>query len=136
MSKFGNLNRVQLIGRLGQDPEVRYTPSGAAVANFTVATNRSYKDKDGNWQDETDWHKIVVWNKTAEFCKEYVKKGNRVYVEGRLQTRKWTDKDGRDVYTTEVVVFDLQLLESREQQNGHTPEPEPAAVDDKDGLPF
>lgn len=130
------VNKVILVGRLGTDPEVRYTPSGAAVANFNLATNRSVKDKDGNWSDETDWHRIVVWNKTAEFCKEYVKKGNRVYIEGRLQTRSWEDNDGNKRYTTEVVAFDLQLLESvAEKPQKPTEQPEPANVDDDD-VPF
>ncbi len=111
----GSINKVILIGRLGSDPEVRYTPSGAAVANFNVATNRGYKDKEGNWKDETDWHRVVVWNRTAEFCKEYVKKGYRVYVEGRLQTRSWEDQSGQKRFTTEVVALDVQLLESQQQ---------------------
>lgn len=113
----GSINKVILIGRLGSDPEVRYTPSGAAVANFNVATNRGYKDKEGNWKDETDWHRIVVWNRTAEFCKEYVKKGYRVYVEGRLQTRSWEDQSGQKRFTTEVVALDVQLLESQQQNS-------------------
>ncbi len=114
----GSINKVILIGRLGSDPEVRYTPSGAAVANFNVATNRGYKDKEGNWKDETDWHRVVVWNRTAEFCKEYVKKGYRVYVEGRLQTRSWEDQSGQKRFTTEVVALDVQLLESQQQSSG------------------
>lgn len=116
----GSINKVILIGRLGSDPEVRYTPSGAAVANFNVATNRGYKDKEGNWKDETDWHRVVVWNRTAEFCKEYVKKGYRVYVEGRLQTRSWEDQSGQKRFTTEVVALDVQLLESQQQSGAST----------------
>ena len=112
MSK-GTVNKVIIIGRLGSDPEVRCTPSGAAVANFNVATNRSYKDKDGNWQEETDWHRIVLWRRQAEVAKEYARKGSRVYVEGRLQTRSWEDQNGQKRYTTEVVGFDFQLLDSQ-----------------------
>lgn len=109
----GTVNKVIIIGRLGSDPEVRFTPSGAAVANFNVATNRSYKDKDGNWQEETDWHRIVLWRRQAEVAKEYARKGSRVYVEGRLQTRSWEDQNGQKRYTTEVIGFDFQLLESQ-----------------------
>jgi len=111
MSK-GTVNKVILIGRLGQDPEVRYAPSGAAVANFSIATNRGWKNKDGENQEETTWHRIVAWSRLAEFVKEYVKKGNRIYVEGRLQNRSWEDQNGQKRYMTEVVAANIQLLES------------------------
>lgn len=111
----GSINKAIIIGRLGSDPEVRYTPGGAAVANFSVATDRGWKDKDSNWQNETTWHRIVVWNRTADFVKEYVKKGNRVYVEGRIQNRSWEDQNGQKHYVTEIVAFDVQLLESAPQ---------------------
>ena len=105
-----SVNKVILIGNLGKDPEVKYTPSGTAVANFTLATNERYKDKDGQWQDRTEWHNIVAWQRTAEIVGEYLKKGRSVYVEGRLQTRSWDDKDGQKHYKTEIVAQDLVLL--------------------------
>jgi single-strand DNA-binding protein len=99
----GSVNKVILIGNLGRDPEVRYTPSGAAVANFTVATNEAWTDKAGQKQERTEWHRVVVWGKAAENCGEYLSKGRQVYVEGRLQTREWTNKEGAKQFTTEVV---------------------------------
>jgi single-strand DNA-binding protein len=111
MSK-GTVNKVFLIGRLGADPEVRYAPSGSAVANFNLATNRSYKDKEGGVQEQTDWHKIVAWSRLAEFSKQYLHKGMRVYVEGRLQYREWQDQNGVKRYGTDIVVNDIQMLES------------------------
>lgn len=109
----GTVNKVILIGRLGKDPDIRYTPGGSAVANFNIATDRSYKDKNGEWQNETEWHRVVAWTYNAEKAKEYLKKGHRVYVEGRLQTRSWEDQNGQKKYTTEVVVQNMELLESR-----------------------
>ena len=103
------LNKVMLIGHLGKDPELKYTPGGAAVATFSLATNESYKDKDGNQQEKTEWHRLVVWNKQAEIAAEYLKKGQQVFVEGKLQTRTW-DKDGQKHYMTEIVVFNFQML--------------------------
>ncbi len=105
-----SVNKVILVGRLGQNPEVRYTPSGAAVANFSVATNESWTDKSGQKQEKTEWHKIVVWGKTAENCNQFLTKGRQVYVEGRLQTRQWQDKDGQTKYTTEVQAQTVQFL--------------------------
>jgi single-strand DNA-binding protein len=99
----GSVNKVILIGNLGRDPEVRYTPSGSAVANFTVATNEAWTDKAGQKQERTEWHRVVVWGKAAENCGEYLSKGRSVYVEGRLQTREWTNKEGAKQYTTEIV---------------------------------
>jgi len=99
----GSVNKVILIGNLGRDPEVRYTPSGSAVANFTVATNEAWTDKGGQKQERTEWHRVVVWGKAAENCGEYLSKGRSVYVEGRLQTREWTNKEGAKQYTTEIV---------------------------------
>jgi single-strand DNA-binding protein len=101
---------VILVGRLGQNPEVRYTPSGAAVANFSVATNESWTDKSGQKQERTEWHKVVVWGKLAELCGNYLSKGRQVYLEGRLQTRQWQDKDGQTKYTTEVQAQTVQFL--------------------------
>jgi single-strand DNA-binding protein len=105
-----SVNKVILVGRLGQNPEVRYTPSGAAVANFSVATNESWTDKSGQKQERTEWHRIVVWGKLAELCSQYLSKGRQAYVEGRLQTRQWQDKDGQTKYTTEVQAQTVQFL--------------------------
>src|SRR5215469_4555899 len=106
-----SVNKVILIGNLGKDPEVKYTPSGMAVANFTLATNERYKDKEGNWQDKTEWHNLVAFQRTAEIVGEYLKKGRSVYVEGKLQTRSWDDKEsGQKKYRTEILVNDLVLL--------------------------
>ena len=105
-----SVNKVILVGRLGRDPEIRFTSDGQAVANFTLATDESYKDRSGEKQKKTSWHNIVAWQKTAEFLKEYVHKGDLIYVEGRLQTRQWEDKEGTTKYTTEIVVSNLQGL--------------------------
>lgn len=106
----GGVNKVILIGNLGADPEVRFTPGGQAVANFRIATNESWTDKQGQRQERTEWHRIVVWGKLAELCGEYLKKGRQAYVEGRLQTREWTDKEGKKNYTTEIVANTVQFL--------------------------
>ena len=105
-----SVNKVILVGNLGQNPEVRYTPSGAAVANFSLATNESWVDKSGQKQEKTEWHRIVVWGKTAEHCQQYLTKGRQIYLEGRLQTRQWQDKDGQTKYTTEVQAQTVQFL--------------------------
>ncbi|HLJ28054.1 MAG TPA: single-stranded DNA-binding protein [Candidatus Angelobacter sp.] len=109
-----SVNKVILIGNLGKDPEVKYTPSGVAVAKFSIATNERYKDKGGEWQDRTEWHNLVAWQRTAEIVGEYVKKGSKIYIEGRLQTSSWEDKQsGEKKYRTEIVVQDLVLLSGR-----------------------
>ena len=109
-----SVNKVILIGNLGKDPEVKYTPSGTAVAKFSLATNERYKDKAGEWQDRTEWHNIVAWQRTAEIAGEYLKKGRSVYIEGRIQTRSWDDKaSGQKKYITEIVANDLVLLGGR-----------------------
>ena len=116
------INKVILIGNLGQDPDIRYTPSGAAVVNMSIATDESYKDKGGQLVDKTEWHKVVVFGKLAEICGQYLKKGSKIYVEGKLQTRKWTNKEGHDVYTTEVVLDingQMQMLDGK--QDGQQP---------------
>ncbi len=114
-----SLNRVQLIGNLGKDPEIKYTPSGTAVAKLTIATNERYKDKGGEWQDRTEWHNVVLWQRLAEIAGEYLKKGGKVYIEGRLQTRSWDDKQtGQKKYMTEVVASDLILLSGRGEGGG------------------
>ena len=97
------VNKVILIGNLGQDPELRSTPSGQSVATLRLATQERVKDKDGNWTDRTEWHNVVVWGRTAENVNQYCKKGKQIYVEGRLQTRKWQDKEGKDRYTTDEI---------------------------------
>src|SRR3954469_2204791 len=99
----GSVNKVILVGNLGRDPEVRYTPSGQSVANFTVATNEAWTDKSGQKQERTEWHRVVVWGKAAENCGEYLSKGRQVFIDGRLQTREWTNKEGAKQYTTEIV---------------------------------
>lgn len=110
------VNKVILVGNLGKDPEVRYSPNGSAVANATLATSESWKDKStGEKQEKTEWHRLVFFARLAEIAGEYLKKGSQIYVEGRLQTRKWQDKQGADHYTTEIVVNDLQMLGGRAQ---------------------
>ena len=109
-----SLNRVMLIGNLGKDPELRYTTSGVAVATFSLATNESWKDSDGNVQERTEWHNIVVWKKLAEICAEWLKKGKKVYIEGRIQTRNYDDKNtGTKKYITEIVGDNMIMLDSK-----------------------
>jgi single-strand DNA-binding protein len=109
-----SVNKVTLLGNLGKDPEIKFLPSGQAVANFGLATSDRYKDKAGEWQDRTEWHNVVAYGRTAEIVRDYVKKGNKLYIEGRLTTRSWDDKDtGKKVYRTEVVVNDLVLIGGR-----------------------
>jgi len=153
-----SLNKVQLIGHLGKDPEIKYTPQGTPVARITIATNERWKDKDGNWQDRTEWHNVVLWQRMAEIAGEYLKKGRQVFIEGRLQTRSWDDKQsGQKKYMTEVVANDMILLGGRGEGGGEStgssrgaaasaggnfdqrvPEPEPAGagpITDED-IPF
>ena len=113
-----SINKVILIGNLGADPEVRYASSGVAVCNFTMATTRTYKDKQGERKDETEWHRVVAFGRTAEVCGEYLKKGRQVYIEGRLQTREWQDKDGNRRWTTEIVTETMQMLGNRGGDGG------------------
>ena len=149
------LNRVQLIGRLGADPEVKVTPSDLTVASFSLATNRQWKNRDGEMQEETDWHNIVAWDKLAQICGEHLTKGRLVYVEGRLRNRSW-EQNGQKQYRTEVVASDMLILDGKgnavegeapsqaQQSNGNgtrrtgrrAPEPVPAGFDDPDELPF
>ncbi|MDJ0907710.1 MAG: single-stranded DNA-binding protein [Woeseiaceae bacterium] len=108
------INKVILVGNLGQDPETRYMPSGGAVTNFSLATSESWKDKQsGEQKEKTEWHRVVMFDRLAEIAAEYLRKGSQVYVEGRLQTRKWQDRDGNDKYTTEIVARDMQMLGGR-----------------------
>ena len=121
------VNKVILIGNLGQDPEVRYMPNGNAVANVTIATSESWKDKNtGEQQERTEWHRVVFFRRLAEIASEYLKKGSKVYVEGRLQTRKWQDKEGQDRYTTEIVADKLQMLDSHGSASGGNADVPPA----------
>ena len=150
-----SVNKVILIGNLGKDPEVKYTPQGTPVARLTIATNERFKDKGGEWQDRTEWHNVVLWQRLAEIAGEYLKKGGKVYIEGRLQTRSWDDKQtGQKKWMTEVVASDLVLLGGRGEggEGGgysrgasasgnnfdqRTPEPEHASapISDED-IPF
>ena len=139
---MAGVNKVIIVGRLGKDPELRYTPSGAAVANFTVATSEEWKDKDtGEKQERTEWHRIVAWRRLGEICGEYLHKGKEVYLEGRLQTRSWEDRDGNTKYTTEIVAQNMQMLGSagkqgRAESSGErSPSEEPANIPDDD-IPF
>src|SRR3954452_14418121 len=110
-----SLNKCMIIGNLGRDPEMRYTPSGQAVTQFTVATNRNYRDQNQEWQKETEWFRVVVWGQQAERAAENLRKGNKVYVEGRIQTRQWEDQTGQKRYTTELVANQVSSLERRER---------------------
>jgi single-strand DNA-binding protein len=114
-----HVNKVILLGNVGKDPEVKFLPSGAAVANFSIATSDRYKDKAGEWQERTEWHNVAAFARTAEIVRDYVKKGSKLYVEGRLTTRSWDDKDtGKKVYRTEIMVNDLVLLSGRGEGEG------------------
>src|SRR6195952_295746 len=117
---MASVNKVIIVGNLGKDPEVRYMPSGSAICNVNVATTRQWKSKDsGDKLEETEWHRVVFFDRLAEIAGEYLKKGRSVYVEGRLRTRKWTDKEGKDQYTTEIVAMEMQMLGGREGMGGN-----------------
>jgi len=138
---MASVNKAILIGNLGKDPEIRYTPSGQAVASFSIATTRKWRDKDGQPQEQTDWHNIVVWGRMAETAKEYLAKGRPVYIEGRIQNRSYDDKEGNKRYISEVVATTMQFLGGRSDQAGGSqasqaaPEQPPDITDDDD-LPF
>jgi single-strand DNA-binding protein len=110
---MSTLNKAMLIGRLGQDPEVRYTQSNTAVATLSLATNERYKDSNGEWQERTEWHRVVAWGRLAEICQQYLSKGSQVYVEGPIQTREWEDREGQKRYTTEIKALTLTMLDTR-----------------------
>ncbi len=134
---MASVNKVILIGNLGRDPETRYTADGAAITNVSIATTRRYKDASGQPQEETEWHRVAFFGRLAEIAGEYLRKGRPVYVEGRLRTRKWTDKDGNEKYTTEIVAENMQLLGSREgagDRGGDFDASEPSAS--RAGKPF
>ena len=114
-----SVNKVILLGNVGKDPEIRSTPGGTMVANFTLATSDRFQDAQGNWQDRTEWHNLVAFKRTAEIVRDYVKKGSKLFIEGKLTTRSWDDKEsGQKRYKTEIVVFDLSLLSGREDGSG------------------
>lgn len=140
------INKVILIGNLGADPEIRYTQGGTPVVNFRIATTERWKDKDGQQQEQTEWHNIVAWRRLAEICGEYLSKGSRVYIEGKLQTRKWQDQNGNDRYSTEIVANEMKMLSPKGAGaggdsygssgggfNDFPPEPPPTTGDD---VPF
>ena len=140
-----SLNKVMLIGNLGKDPELRYTTSGTAIATFSLATNESWKDQDGNMQEKTEWHNIVAWKKLAEICGEWLKKGKKIYVEGRIQTRSYDDKNtGAKKYFTEIVAENIIMLDGKSATEGGSSSagvanevaPAPAAARIEDDLPF
>ena len=122
-----DLNKVMVIGRLTRDPESRTTPQGIAVTNFGLATNRVWKDKEGNQQDNTEFHNIVAWRRLGEICAQYLAKGRQVYIEGHLQTRSWEDQDGKKNYRTEIVADNMIMLGSKADNIGQAPTPSPAA---------
>jgi len=119
---MAGVNKVILIGNLGRDPEIKYTQSNVPVANISVATTDSWKDKNsGEWQEKTEWHRVVLWRHLAERAERYLKKGKQVYVEGKLETRKWTGQDGNDRYSTEVIASQLMILGRRDEDSGGAP---------------
>ncbi|MGM0588707.1 MAG: single-stranded DNA-binding protein [Bacteroidota bacterium] len=122
---MASLNKAMIIGRLGADPEVRYTQNNTAVANMNVATSERYKDNMGEWKERTEWHRVVAWGRTAEICNEYLRKGSLVYFEGPIQTRQWEDKDGNTRYTTEIKALRMQMLDSK-SDNGSANQSKPA----------
>ncbi len=136
---MSGVNRVTLVGHLGGDPTHRVTPNGTSVANFTVATTMRFSDNNGDKQERTEWHRIVVWAKLADICNEYLKKGKQVYLEGRLQTRSWEDKDGAKRWTTEVVANQMVMLGKKDDRTEAPVSDAPAQTtppSDDDDLPF
>jgi single-strand DNA-binding protein len=139
---MASVNKVILIGNLGRDPEVRYTPSGTAVANFTLATTETWNNKDGEKQSHTEWHRIVAWRRLGEICGEYLSKGKQVYIEGRIRTNEWEDQEGNKRRTTEIEALNMQMLGSRAQSEPPRDEslgPESATASGgptEDDIPF
>lgn len=139
---MASVNKAIIIGNLGRDPELKYMTSGDAVCNFTIATKDTWKDRDGNQQEKTEWHNIVAFKRLAEICGEYLKKGSQVYIEGRIQTRSWEDKDGVKKYFTDIVADRMQMLGRRDEKPDSMPTPPPAEPDvspaknEEDDLPF
>ncbi len=133
---MAGVNKVILIGNLGRDPELRYTPSGSAVTKFSLATSMRWKDRDGQQQERTDWHNIVAFGRQAEICNEYLKKGSQVYVEGRIQTRSYDDKDGNKKYITEIIVRSMQILGRKGEPEEEVPEEVGETKSEDEDLPF
>lgn len=129
-----SLNKVMIIGRLGQDPELKYTPGGDAVCNFSVATSDKWTDKAGQQQEKTEWHRVVAWKKLAELCNQYLSKGRQSYIEGKLTTRSWDDKDGNKRYTTEIKASTVQFLGGNQNQNDQQVNQHQAS-NNQDGAP-
>lgn len=142
----GSVNKVILVGNLGQDPELRYTPNGAAVTTISVATNEIWRDSEGNTQERTEWHRVVLWRRHAEVAGEFLKKGSKVYIEGSLRTRSWEDKNGNKRYTTEVVADRMMMLDSKAAAEKveeipppvelEEPPPDVTSESEEDDLPF
>lgn len=132
------INKAILIGSLGADPEVRYTQAGKQVASFNIATTERWKGQDGQMQESTEWHKITAWDRLAEICGQYLTKGSRVYIEGKIQTRKWQDQDGKDRYTTEIVAREMKMLTPKTQQSksGENVPGPPEFGDTGEDVPF
>ena len=141
MSK-GSINKVMLIGNLGSDPELRFTPNGVQVANFSLATTESWTDKSGERQERAEWHRIVLWRRLAEIAGQYLKKGSKIYIEGKLQTRSWEDQNGQKRYTTEVVANSMEMLDGGQATVAEVDmaynarEAAASGVPSDDGLPF
>jgi len=138
---MASINKVILVGYLGADPEIRYTPSGAAVANFRMATTEQWSTKEGQRQERTEWHRIVAWRKLGEICGQYLHKGSMVYIEGRLQTRSWDDRDGNKRYTTEIIAQGMQMLDRADKSGqpssfDEAPPPEEPPDSNEDEIPF
>jgi len=139
---MASINKVILIGNLGRDPEVRYTPSGTAVANFSIATTENWTNKDGEKESHTEWHRIVAWGRLGEICGEYLSKGKQVYIEGRIRTNEWEDQEGNKRQNKEIVALTMQMLGSRAQaepSSDESPSPEPDTASSgptEDDIPF
>ena len=131
---MASVNKVILVGNCGKDPEIRFMPNGEAVANFSVATTDNWKDKEGNKQERTEWHNLVAYRKLAEIIGEYIKKGSPMYIEGRLQTRKWQDKEGKDRYTTEIIAEQMQMLGGKPTGESVSQQPKTSNTNNKAGL--
>jgi single-strand DNA-binding protein len=131
---MAGVNKVILVGHLGRDPELRYTQNGQAVANFSMATTESYAKRDGEREDRTEWHRIVAWGRLAEICAEYLSKGRQVYIEGRIQTREWEDREGEKRRTTEIVAREMQMLGRRGETSEIAEEPKSADASTGDNI--
>ena len=130
------MNKAMVIGNLGNDPEIRYTQSEIPVATFSVASTERWKDSDGDKQERTQWHRVVAWRRLAEVCGEHLHKGNKVYIEGKMQTRKWEDQDGNTRYTTEIVARDLEMIGGRQENAGVPQEGDNTEPPMPDDIPF